>query len=71
MLKFFLNVASLHSKEDGMRDDSGIAIKHLAHQCSDPDALEQLLHHLVGILNGKDKFNTCSLNSLPFLAHHL
>ena len=42
----------LRAKEEVHRQEASLILKNLAHQCSDPWAIEELLNFLFAILNG-------------------
>ena len=46
--------ASLHSKEDVLRDEAVAAVDSLAKQCSDPAAIRSLLNLFFGVLQGSE-----------------
>lgn len=46
--------ANLHSKEDLARVESADACKHLAQQCSDAAAIEQLLNQIFAVFHGSE-----------------
>ena len=53
VISFFLCVlANLHVKDECSRQQAAALLKNLAHQCSDPETIEELIKHLVAVLNG-------------------
>ncbi|XP_038061522.1 eIF-2-alpha kinase activator GCN1-like [Patiria miniata] len=49
------NIATqLHAKEDTLRDEAAVAAKHLAMQCSDGEAIQQLATLFFAVLNGSE-----------------
>ena len=50
-------VGQLHAKEELHRQEATLILKNLAHQCSDPGAMEELINYLFAVLNGKDLLN--------------
>lgn len=45
-------LGQLRAKEDLHRQAATLILKNLAHQCSDPGALEELINFLFAVLNG-------------------
>lgn len=45
-------LGQLRAKEDLHRQEAKLILKNLAHQCSDPGALEELINFLFAVLNG-------------------
>ena len=45
-------LGQLRAKEDLQRQEAKLILKNLAHQCSDPGALEELINFLFDVLNG-------------------
>ena len=50
-------VGQLRAKEELHRQEATLILKNLAHQCSDPGAMEELINYLFAVLNGKDLLN--------------
>ena len=50
-------IGQLRAKEDLHRQEATLILKNLAHQCSDPGALEELINFLFAVLNGKSGLN--------------
>jgi len=44
----------LRAKEECHREEAALVLKNLAHQCSDPEALENLINFVFGVLNGEN-----------------
>ena len=53
MVTFTKYLGQLRAKEDLHRQEAASILKNLAHQCSDPGALEELINFLFAVLNGK------------------
>lgn len=53
---FNVCIGQLRAKEELHREEAALILKNLAHQCSDPGALEELINFVFGILNGKKQF---------------
>lgn len=51
-LTVFIFLGSISSKEESNRAVAVEAIKNLAHQCSDPGAVEKVANHLFKVLGG-------------------
>ncbi|KAJ7333816.1 eIF-2-alpha kinase activator GCN1 [Desmophyllum pertusum] len=47
-------VGQLRAKEDLHKQEATLILKNLAHQCSDPGALEELINFLFAVLNGSE-----------------
>ena len=45
-------LGQLRAKDDLHRQEATLILKNLAHQCSDPGALEELITFLFAVLNG-------------------
>lgn len=45
---------NLVAKDEACRQGAVVALHNLAHQCGSPEALEKLIKHLVGVLNGSE-----------------
>ena len=48
-------LGQLRAKEDLHKQEATLILKNLAHQCSDPGALEELINFLFAVLNGKEQ----------------
>ncbi|RMX46865.1 hypothetical protein pdam_00022068, partial [Pocillopora damicornis] len=47
-------VGQLRAKEELHRQEAMLILKNLAHQCSDPGAMEELINYLFAVLNGSE-----------------
>ncbi|XP_029194337.2 eIF-2-alpha kinase activator GCN1-like [Acropora millepora] len=47
-------IGQLRAKEERHREEAALVLKNLAHQCSDPEALENLINFVFGVLNGSE-----------------
>ena len=54
-------LGQLRAKEDLHRQEAKLILKNLAHQCSDPGALEELINFLFAVLNGMKQCANISL----------
>jgi len=54
-------LGQLRTKEDLHRQKANLILKNLAHQCSDPGALEELINFLFAVLNGMKQCAKISL----------
>lgn len=50
---FCLIEGQLRAKEELHRQEATLILKNLAHQCSDPGALEELINFVFNVLNGE------------------
>ena len=49
--------AQFSSKDDNTRQEAALAFRSLAEQCSDHEAIEKIVTHLFGVLNGNYIYN--------------
>ncbi|XP_068678677.1 stalled ribosome sensor GCN1-like [Montipora foliosa] len=49
-----ITIGQLRAKEECHRQEAALVLKNLAHQCSDPGALEELINFVFDILNGSE-----------------
>ena len=66
----------LHSKDDRLRELAIVGSQSVAKQCSNSDAIEQLVHHYFAVLNGSEgkltivTQRTGLLSGISSLSHH-
>uniref|UniRef100_A0A8C4LHE0 Stalled ribosome sensor GCN1 n=1 Tax=Equus asinus asinus TaxID=83772 RepID=A0A8C4LHE0_EQUAS len=69
--------SQLKSNSPRLMDEAVLALRNLAHQCSDSSAMEALTRHLFAILGGEQAFLAVEMQGIPYLpgigsvSHHV